>query len=140
MSEQFAVPKKKSTKQAPKNNQKKRKRNDASNQPSKKKKLNNKNDGSDQPLNKVTNESKDTNELDNLMENVDDEILLENPEETSSDTFSFEDSSQTESQISQTSTDLSSSLDEFAAQKGEIKIDKNVEDKLKERISKEKKK
>jgi len=74
------------------------------------------------------------------MENVDDEVLLENPEETSSDTFSFEDSSQTESQISQTSTDLSSSLDEFAAQKGVIKIDKDVEDKMKERISKEKRK
>jgi len=74
------------------------------------------------------------------MENVDDDELLVNPDETSSDTFSFEDSSQTESQISQTSTDLSSSLDEFALQRAEIKIDKNVEDKMKDRISKEKRK
>jgi len=57
--------------------------------------------------------------------------------EDTSDTFSYEDDSHSDSQNSHTSTDISSSIDEFAEQHSEIKFDKNVEDKIKEKLSRE---
>jgi len=58
-----------------------------------------------------------------------------------SSSFSFEeDSSLTESHSSQTSTDLSSTVDEFATQIPEIKIDDYIKDKMSKRIKKLKKK
>jgi len=69
-----------------------------------------------------------------------DELIKDAIKEEASDEFSFEDSSQSDSLTSQTSTDLSSSNDEFAAQLSEIKIDKNLENKMKDRIREKKKK
>jgi nucleolar protein 15 len=128
MKSEFAVPNKKSTKKvAPTTN--KRKRNDAQNNTLKKKKL--------VPTKEIEQKESIEKKSIDLNDEVDDELILENPE-TSSDTFSFEEDSQSDSQVSQTSTDLSSSVtDEFAAQVAEIKLDKNVEDKMKERIKKE---
>lgn len=65
----------------------------------------------------------------------------EEQDDEKSSSFSFEeDSSRTESHSSQTSTDLSSTVDEFAAQIPEIKIDDAVKDKMNKKIKKLKKK
>jgi len=68
-------------------------------------------------------------------------IMEEKGEEDKSSSFSFEeDSSLTESISSQTSTDLSSTVDEFATQAPEIKISDDAKDKMKKKIKNLKKK
>jgi len=64
-------------------------------------------------------------------------IMEEKGEEDKSSSFSFEeDSSLTESISSQTSTDLSSTVDEFATQAPEIKISDDAKDKMKKKNKK----
>jgi len=98
--------------------------------------------GKKKKLNNVKKVVKESNAEDPEIEEEMNQIIMEEAEDDKSSSFSFEeDSSQnSESLTSQTSTDLSSTQDEFARQVPEIAVSDDVKEKISKKVKKLKKK